>query len=1327
MARRFAGRFLRYLWLAVALLVILYAIVVVTAREMLPLIHHYQPAINAYLSRQMGMDFHIDRLTGLWRGWTPSVELESVRIAGPDGASEAVFIDQVSAELHPGKSAARRSPVWRSLTAGLIRVNFTEDEQGRWTIAGHPLARQAGGDLDYLYRMLFYSRLLRIDHLELNVRFFSGSEARVIARDIQIENAGDFHRATARLAVDEWAEETASFIFEGRGDPLDGDDFTGQAYLRLKHINIDGSLSTIARAWFPEQVDRMGKVETGLDFELWFDWADNALVNARGTMEASEIPLSWMTDTSAVRNLKADVTGWFQPGEDWGLRLQNLSGEWRDEAFEPLDIQFRQRVGRRWGELELAVSHVNIGTLNDLVLKAELTNSKALEVLGTLNPEGRLRNLAASLDFSGEKPQFLLRANLEDVSVDSWRGAPAARGVSGYVEAELHRGFVALDCPQNLALRYPQAYGDFMPYSCPRGKVAWEWRPEQHRVLVTSNVLKIQGEEGQGRAFLHLDLPARKGEFDPQMFLMVGLKNSHSRYMNRYLPNVLDDRLLAWLEDAVGDGEVVEGGFIWRGSLLKQNSGGRSIQLYARVRDGELDYQPGWPPLTEISGMLVVNNTSLDGWVDAARAGSAEVTAGGVTLRPSAEGPVLSVSADARSTVENALKVLADSPLSKTLGRLSTLEADGQGDISLDLRIPLRNAAKGADYQVTADVRDASLVIPNTAFRISAIQGQLAYDRDRGLRSDNLNGTFLGGDIGAEIRSRDSRSENRVTEISITASPSAKALGEYLGSSAARLKGKADVTGVLTIPFGGNPRAPELELTSTLEGLAIDLPAPFGKGAKEKANLASRAVFADDHLHIQGAVEDRAALDLAFEGGDFVRGEIRLLASRAELPREKGLLISGSLERLDWKDWQATAAERTEEDSDFFAALSPRLDLRLGHVVFGDFDLGSTHLTGNTEGGDWLFAIEAAQVGGRVAFPGGQQDVLTLDLDYLKLPESKKPGPGEEDGNAPADEADPLDHLKPSDVPDMDFSVATLSRGEKPLGNLAFKARKIPDGVLFRDITGTLRGIEIRPQPGVEKGDPEEPAEMRWTLVEERHNTFFSGALLMKDFEEVMAAWDIPAPLKSKSSAFFAEIGWNDQPWDYSLLALDGYLGLELKDGQFYKATGAATNTLFKLVSLINFDTWLRRLRFDFSDIFTGGVSFDKVQGGLLFRQGLMDFDDPIVASMPSGKIRLLGTADLVYEQLDAKLVATMPVGTNLPWVAGLLGGLPAAAGVYLTSKIFEKQVDRLSSLSYTIKGSFDDPDIEVDKIFTDPTKISPDKMSAEESDKNLDVEPEKK
>jgi uncharacterized protein YhdP len=142
-------------------------------------------------------------------------------------------------------------------------------------------------------------------------------------------------------------------------------------------------------------------------------------------------------------------------------------------------------------------------------------------------------------------------------------------------------------------------------------------------------------------------------------------------------------------------------------------------------------------------------------------------------------------------------------------------------------------------------------------------------------------------------------------------------------------------------------------------------------------------------------------------------------------------------------------------------------------------------------------------------------------------------------------------------------------------------------------------------------------------------------------------------------------------------------------------------------VSLFNFANWLKRLQLDFSDVTSQNLAYNDLVGTIRFDNGVASLIDPLRMKMPSGRMNMGGNFDLVNEQVNAELVATLPVATNLPWVVALLGGVPAAAGVYLTSKLVEKQVDRLSSISYTLSGPFDDVEVAVDKIFAAELKAT--------------------
>jgi uncharacterized protein YhdP len=80
--------------------------------------------------------------------------------------------------------------------------------------------------------------------------------------------------------------------------------------------------------------------------------------------------------------------------------------------------------------------------------------------------------------------------------------------------------------------------------------------------------------------------------------------------------------------------------------------------------------------------------------------------------------------------------------------------------------------------------------------------------------------------------------------------------------------------------------------------------------------------------------------------------------------------------------------------------------------------------------------------------------------------------------------------------------------------------------------------------------------------------------------------------------------------------------------------------------------------------------------------------------------MQMAGSIDLRNETINTRLVATLPVAGNVTFYAALATGLPAAAGIYLVSKLFKKQVDQATSVSYSIKGSWNEPKIRFDRLF---------------------------
>lgn len=612
----------RKILLLSAFLVIALALLVSVGRETIDELDRYRSNINSYASTLLGLELDSQELQGEWHQLTPQITAKGLSIYGPDQQKPAITIDHVTLDLDLIQSVLSRHVVWRELQLGRVNLTAREDAEGNWTIAGLPLSDS--GDSSGLLDVLFDSAYLEIELVSLSLAFFSGTEEVLEARNILLENSGGFHRLLAAVNL-AGTEQSAELIAEGRGDHRDFKNFDGLGYLKLNRIDFSGSLNALIKGWFPEIIERIGDIETDIKGEVWINLVEGGEANLVGQVSAAEVPLNWLEDVAPLTNFKAEMTGWFHPGEDWGLRLQGLDFDWGELQIEPLDINFRQEVGAEWGNGSLAVSQINLSLLDDLLVKARLAPDAVVDIVQQLQPGGSIRSLHFDLSLENEAPDVQMRANLDNVSVSSWRGAPASRHINGYIEVQNSSGFVELDSPDGFALYYPQVFDDYMEHSAIRGQVKWRWDEVNSSIKVSSGPLEFGGEEGLGRAYLYLDLPIGQPGDKPEMYLSVGVNNTHSRYRNRYLPKNLSAGLLDWLDQSVGDTSIPEVGFIWRGALSKGNAELHSLQLYLNLADGYLKFQPDWPALEQLNAVLTIDDKEMDGEIKAATLGGAQV------------------------------------------------------------------------------------------------------------------------------------------------------------------------------------------------------------------------------------------------------------------------------------------------------------------------------------------------------------------------------------------------------------------------------------------------------------------------------------------------------------------------------------------------------------------------------------------------------------------------------------------------------------------------------------------------------------------------------
>ncbi|MGB0359974.1 MAG: AsmA-like C-terminal region-containing protein, partial [Endozoicomonas sp.] len=194
--------------------------------------------------------------------------------------------------------------------------------------------------------------------------------------------------------------------------------------------------------------------------------------------------------------------------------------------------------------------------------------------------------------------------------------------------------------------------------------------------------------------------------------------------------------------------------------------------------------------------------------------------------------------------------------------------------------------------------------------------------------------------------------------------------------------------------------------------------------------------------------------------------------------------------------------------------------------------------------------------------------------------------------------------------------------------------------------------------------------------------------------------------LEAKESRITNNLNWKGSPAGISITLLKGDIDLSFKNGRLKKLEGSSK--ALKLFGIFNIEALTRRFKLDFSDLYASGISFDKLKANLNFNHGLITFNSPMELEGPSSNFKLDGTVDMNQEMLDLSLIVTLPVSSNLPIISVLMGTAPQVAGIiYLANKLVGKHVDQLASIRYSIKGSFDSPDMILDSLFTNKPRKS--------------------
>ncbi|MBI6940962.1 TIGR02099 family protein [Pseudomonas putida] len=1248
-----------------ALLAVLVAVYVSLGRELVPLVAEYRADAEQKAEQALGMPVHVGALEGRWSGLAPVLRVRDLQLG--EGAA-ALRLDDV--RLVPD--------LWASLTSRELRLAhiqlsglqliLRENEQGEWALEGLPKKDDAPLDPAELLQRL--RQLGRIDVFDSQVTLQPWQRDPLTLTYVSL----GLKAGTSRQALDLRATlpdgQPMALNLRSRATAKAWRDGQFEAYLSLPQ-------SDWAR-WLPPRLLGQWHADAlRAGGEFWVDWRKGQLQQAVVRLNAPQLRGAY-AERKAVTLDNLAMSAWLQrQDQGFDVVVDSLAANIGKARWES-HLQVRQRMGEdpsaeRW---QVQADRLDLTPLTPLINALAPLPEKLMTVVDALNVTGALRNVRLEVRPKAEGDQRLqFAANLEKVGFDAYHGAPAAGNVSGSISGDLGHGELRLDTDAFMLHLYPIFA---KPWHYQKANARLTWALDKDGFTLIAPYLKVLGEEGKIAGDFLIRLLFAEGT-ESYMDLRVGLTEGDGRYTAKYLPEVLSPALDEWLRSAIVKGNVDQGYFQYQGSLNHGASPqARSISLFFKVHDAALDFQPGWPQVQHVEGDVLIEDSGVR---IKARKGlllGTQVSDVSVDI-PHVDGDQhshLYLDGDFDGSLGDGLKILKQAPIG-TEEIFAGWEGEGplKGRVKLD--IPL---AHGERPKVLVDfaTNDARLKVAPPSLELSRLKGEFSFDLDKGLSGRDIALQAFGKPVTAQITAQGQPGQMQ-TRISASGQVSLKALTDWLQFKQA-LPASGDLPYQLQLNLGSSDNS--LSVNSSLKGLAIDLPAPFGKAAADTRDSRFSMNLQGTQRRFDGAYAELARFAYAAPADNLAqgRGELLLGTGQAQVPSGQGLRVRGRLQSLDLAPWQEQMSRLGGDDPGGSARQTLQsVDLSIGQLKAFGMDLNQAVVRMARGGPAWDLRLDSREVIGNARLPDAKGAAMTVRLQTLRLPAADPAEAQAEEG------PDPLASFDPRKVPALDLTIDKLYRGDDLFGKVALKLRPTARGVAAQDIDLDLKGLHIDGS-GAWEGNP--GATSSW----------YKGRLDGKNLGDVLEAWGFAPTVTSRDFRLDVDGRWPGSPAWVGLKRFSGSMDAALRTGQFVEVEGGAQ--ALRVFGLLNFNSIGRRLRLDFSDLFDKGLAYDRIKGLLVASDGVYVTREPIAVTGPSSNFELDGTLDLVRDRVDANLQVSLPVTNNLP-LAALIVGAPAVGGaLFLVDRLIGDRVSRFASVHYRVEGPWKEPRITFVKPF---------------------------
>ena len=1278
-----AAYLVRKLWLLLAILLVVFALVLSAARYALPQIEHNKHLLEDYINQQYGVNLTIDSVHAVWQRTGPSIVLDSVSLEQNDGSPVALDIRQVYVEIDFWQSLVMRMISSTRFELRGLKLDIDVDRLERKNDNEYPVVDALGG--------LFLEQLQSFSLEDSEVTLTRESEPQSFNIDrLTWNNSGEHHQGLGQLRVAELASNSASFIVDIVGTK---EAYEGTFYARAEDLDISPWVSDLLKTKRPLTQSRA-------NFELWADINSNAITGVQARFDNSLLEWGGENYSSLFTGVRGGSIQALPSQRGWNVRVDQLIVDSNNETL------VTDLVGEVTHAGDLLLNTVKPVQLHPFLMLLPLfMDDTSEEEIRALNPNGQLATL--QLQVRNGKPE--LAAKIIDMS---WAQTDKVPGLSAldadiywyknsgaiYIESENSRLSADNIIKQNLTVNRLTANLFISKQGSEKNN---EWILSGRNLLLDSEEIVIAPQFRANLTTGDLDIFA---SVDPMEL------NAVSQFFPASLMGQKTDSYLT--RAFMGAGEITKAQVLWHGNPsdfpFTDNSG--IFQANIDIKNSDFMFSSKWPPLTETDLSVRFHNSGLV--INSESGKLAGINIGDMSaeiprLHPSS---AITIHASGAGTGGALTSLMTQSSIADSLGHILDTQVQVSGPLTADLTLEIPLNGKNVRASGQAELTNNPVYISSTKMLFESTSGTVHFE-NADISAEHLTANLLAQPV--EITLNGNKTQDYNLNVGLKGRWHLHPLVEYVKADLVDyIDGDTNWAADVDLTLSENGFSYTGELSADLIATQSLLPAPFDTVAGTSLPLR---VFSQGNRQastIKASLGDSIQFDGILPHNEMQFSRAYLSLGDAEMHnRGTGFSIAANLDTADVTDWFSAIHTLVANDKStnkssnavgettrpHLFTTPTRIWVTANTLTLQEHSFENVELSARQLDNDWLLQIDAKDARGTVRIDSDlMAQGIEINADYLSLSSPTHNQDSDDEVLIPTALSytnKSLEQIDPLDLPPIYFYCRLCRVHDVDLGEVTLDAAKTKDGMQIRQFL-------------IRSDESNLSATGYWQHQGDNIFTQLNGELTTPDVGHMLKQYGVSSGIKDSEANVKFDLGWPSSPLDFSLAKVNGNINWSFTDGYLAELSdkGSRIFTLFSLNSLV------RKLSLDFRDVFAKGFFYDKMGGTLQIADGKAYTDDTEIDG-GAGEIEITGFTDLTNGALNYNVSFAPNVTGNLPFLVYFLATPPTAlAALALDQVLTSAKV--ISNVNYKVTGTISEPEFdEVERNSKDislPAQISP-------------------